>query len=118
MNPEPNLDCVFDNINFKSETYSYDTNTGLYTIDNPDKTLTGIRAYTDHLDSNTGTSVTPLVVGRNSNIRRKFRDWNALIPRSGRERIRGPWVKLKLVFDQQGDYKFILHDIDISYTAS
>ena len=118
VNPEPNLDCVFDNINFKSETYSYDTNTGLYTIDNPDKTLTGIRAYTDHLDSNTGTSVTPLVVGRNSNIRRKFRDWNALIPRSGRERIRGPWVKLKLVFDQQGDYKFILHDIDISYTAS
>ncbi len=118
VNPEPNLDCVFDNINFKSETYSYDTNTGLYTIDNPDKTLTGIRAYTDHLDSNVGTSVTPLVVGRNNNIRRKFRDWNALIPRSGRERIRGPWVKLKLVFDQQGDYKFILHDIDISYTTS
>lgn len=116
VNPAADFDCLFDNINFKSEVYSYDALTGLYTIDNPDKTLTGIRAYTDHLDSNTGTAVTPLISGRNNNLRRKFRDWNALIPRAGRERIRGPWVKLKLVFDQQGDYKFILHDTNIFYT--
>jgi hypothetical protein len=116
VNPAADFDCVFDNINFKSEVYSYDALTGLYTIDNPDKTLTGIRAYTDHLDSNTGTAVTPLISGRNNNLRRKFRDWNALIPRAGRQRIRGPWIKLKLVFDQQGDYKFILHDTNIFYT--
>jgi hypothetical protein len=117
VNPAADFDCVFDNINFKSEVYSYDALTGLYTIDNPDKTLTGIRAYTDYLDSNTGTAVTPLISGRNNNLRRKFRDWNALIPRAGRQRIRGPWVKLKLVFDQQeGDYKFVLHDTNIFYT--
>ena len=106
VNPEPNQDCVFDNINFKSEVY-------LNGVDQVDKTLTAIRAYNDYQDS----GLVPLVSGRNNNLRRKFRDWNALIPRSNRNRVRAPFIKLDLEFSQSpNNYKFILHDMSVYYT--
>lgn len=107
VNPESDLDTVFDNIMYKSEVYLND-------IDQPDKTLTKIRLYNEYQDS----GLIPLVVGRNSNLRRKFRDWNAILPRNqgSRERIRNPWVKLVLQFDNTSNYKLILHDIVISYS--
>ena len=106
VNPEPYFDCVFDNINFKSEVY-------LNGVDEPNDTLTRIQAYNDYQDS----TLIPLVNGRNSNLRRKFRDWNAEIPREGRNRIRGPWIKLKVQFDNDYNKKLVLHDIIVSYTV-
>ena len=112
VNPEANMDTVFDNIMYKSEVYLND-------LDQPDKTLTGIRLYSEYQDSNTPTTVTPLILGRNGNLRRKFRDWNAILPRNqgSRERIRNPWVKLVLQFDNTSNYKLILHDIVVSYSV-
>lgn len=111
ISPEPYFDCVFDNINFKSEVY-------VDGIDQPDKTITHIQAFNDYQDS----GLVPLIVGRNNNLRRKFRDWNAIVPREGRNRIRAPWIKLKVEFDttynnpNNLDYKFILHNLNIYYT--
>lgn len=108
VNPESNLDTVFDNIMYKSEIYLND-------IDQPDKTLTNVQVYNEYQDS----GLIPLVIGRNSNLRRKFRDWNAILPRNqnSRERIRNPWIYLKLQLDNTSNYKMILHDIIISYTV-
>ena len=108
INPEANMDTVFDNIMYKSEVYLND-------IDQPDKTLTKVRLYNEYQDS----GLIPLTVGRNSNLRRKFRDWNAILPRNqgSRERIRNPWVKLVLQFDNNSNYKLILHDVIISYSV-
>ncbi len=108
VNPESDLDTVFDNIMYKSEVYLND-------IDQPDKTLTKVRLYSEYQDS----GLIPLTVGRNSNLRRKFRDWNAILPRNqgSRERIRNPWVKLLLQFDNTSNYKLILHDIVLSYSV-
>lgn len=106
LNPEPYFDCVFDNINYKSEVY-------LNNVDQSDVTLTDIQAYNDYQS----TLLTPLVNNRNGNLRRRFRDWNAEIPRDGRNRIRGPWIKLKVQFNNQSNYKLILHDMIISYTV-
>ena len=108
INPEADLDTVFDNIMYKSEVYLND-------IDQPDKTLTKVRLYNEYQDS----GLIPLTVGRNSNLRRKFRDWNAILPRNqnSRERIRNPWVKLVLQFDNESNYKLILHDIIVSYSV-
>lgn len=105
VNPEPTQDCVFDNINFKSDVT-------LNNVDQPDKTLTQIQAYNDYQDS----TLIPLIVGRNNNLRRKFRDWNALIPRDGRNRIRAPYIKLKLQFDNTSNYKLILYNPSVYYT--
>lgn len=109
VNPEYDLDCVFDNVNFK-------TDVTLNGVDQPSKTLTGIRAYNDYQDSNTPSTVTPIIVGRNDNARRKFRDWNVLVPRQGRQRIRAPYIKLKLQFDNESNYKLILHPLNIYYS--
>ena len=108
VNPEADLDTVFDNIMYKSEVY-------LNNIDQPNKTLTKVRLYNEYQDS----GLIPLIVGRNSNLRRKFRDWNAILPRNqgSRERIRNPWVKLVLQFDNTSNYKLILHDIIVSYSV-
>lgn len=106
LNPETNLDCVFDNIEYNSELYIND-------IDQPEKTLTHIQAYNEYQDSGR----IPLVVGRNSNLRRKFRKWRANIPRDGRNRIRNPWVFLKLELDNSTNQQLILHDIIVSYTV-
>ncbi len=113
VNPEPLADCIFDNINFKSELYVAGT-----TTDIPEKTITHIQAYNDYQDS----GLVPLIVGRNNNLRRKFRDWNALIPRESRNRVRAPWIKLKLKYDPTYnnpgvvDYQLILHQVNVYYT--
>jgi len=106
VNPEPNSDCVFDTINYKSECY-------LDNIDQFDITVSKLQAYNEYQNS----GLIPLTFGRNYNLRRKFRDWNALIPRQGRNRIRNPYIFLKLQFDPEENYKFILHNLNIFYTT-
>ena len=104
LNPESDYDCIFNNIHYNSELYLND-------IDVPNRTLTHIQAYNEYQDSGR----IPLIVGRGSNIRRKFREWQADIPRDGRERIRNPWIFLKLELENKDNYKLILHDIIIKY---
>lgn len=106
INPESNIDCVFNNIMYKSELYIND-------IDQPNKTLTGIQAYNEYQDS----GLVPLKLSRNLNLRRKFRDWKANIPRDSRDRIRNPWMFLKLELDNKDNQKLILHDIVVYYTT-
>jgi len=106
VNPNANQDTVFNNIFYNSEVYLDD-------IDQPDKTITHIQAYNEYQDS----GKISLEIGRDKNLRRKFREWKANIPRNGRNRIRNPWIFLKLTFNNTNDYKLILHDIIVSYTV-
>jgi hypothetical protein len=106
VNPNANQDTVFNNIFYNSEVYLDD-------IDQPDKTITHIQAYNEYQDS----GKISLEIGRDKNLRRKFREWKANIPRNGRNRIRNPWIFLKLTFNNTNNYKLILHDIIVSYTV-
>lgn len=106
INPESDIDCIFDNIEYNSEIYLND-------IDQSDKTLTHIQAYNEYQDS----GKVPLIIGRQSNLRRFFRKWRANIPREGRVRMRNPWIFLKLELDNESNYKLILHDIIVKYTV-
>tara|TARA_R110002124_G_scaffold281430_1_gene455697 strand:- start:54498 stop:58508 length:4011 start_codon:yes stop_codon:yes gene_type:complete len=105
LNPESSIDTIFNTIHYNSELYLND-------VDQPNKTLTHIQAYNEYQDSGR----IPLIVGRDKNLRRKFREWKALIPRMGRNRIRNPWIYLKLELDNTSNYKLILHDIIINYS--
>lgn len=107
VNPEPDIDCVFDNIQYKSEVYYLGT-------DVPDITLSKIQAYNEYQNS----GLIPLTLGRNYNLRRKFRDWHALIPRQGRQRIRNPYIFLKLQFDNTNNYQLVLHPMNVYYTPN
>lgn len=108
INPEADVDCVFNNIEYKSEAYIDD-------VDQPLSTLTHMEAWNEY--QNTGR--VELVLGRNSNLRRKFRKWSAIIARNqgGRDRMRNPWLFLKLELNKNDNTKFILHDIIINYTT-
>ena len=106
VNPEADLDCVFNNIEYKSEVYIND-------IDLPASTLTSVRLWNEYQDS----QVIPLVV--NSNLSRKFRTWRATLPRqkNSMDRIRNPWVFLELEFNNTNNKKLILHDVIVYYTT-
>lgn len=107
VNPDVNHECVYNNIEYNSELY-------LKGADQFDKTITHIQAYNEYQDS----GLIPLQFGRDKNLRRKFRTWRAQIPRQGRERLRNPWIYLKLQLTNEDNYKLILHDITVDYTVS
>lgn len=106
VNPEADKDCVFNNIMYRSELYLND-------VDLPNETLNRIQAYHEYQNS----GIIPLQVGRNLNVRRKFREWKANIPRDGRERIRNSWMFLKLELVNNSNYKMILHDMTVYYSV-
>ena len=105
VNPEADMDCIFHNIEFKSEL-------SLNDIDIPNSTITDIQAWNEY--QNTGS--VPLVVG--SNMRRRLRKWKANIPRQAgtRNRIRNPWIFLKLSIDNTQNHRLVLHDVIVNYT--
>lgn len=107
VNPEADLSVVVNNIAFKSEVY-------LDGVDQPNRTITHIRAYNEYQD----TGLVPLVNSRRGNLQRLFREWNAQVPRVAgtRERIRNPWTFLEIVYDNQDGSQIILHDMIVSYS--
>lgn len=107
VNPAADLECVFNNIEFKSELYIED-------IDQPAKTLTHLQIWNEYQDSEKKA----LTLGINSNIKRRFRNWRAKLPRDfgTRDRIRSPWCFLKLELDSEDNSKLILHDVILYYT--
>jgi len=108
VNPESDMDTILDNVKYKSELY-------LNGVDQPDLTLTHVQTYNEYQDSN----LVPLVFRRDANLRRKFRDWDIILPRNNgtRQRIRNPWTFLKLQYTQNSNYQLILHNPIISYTV-
>jgi len=104
INPASNFSTVFSNIHFNSEVYLND-------LDQPEVTLSHIEAWNEYQQS----GKIPLKIGRRGNIRRRFREWTASVPRDGRERMRNPWIFLKLHFDNEDNYRLVLHDILVKY---
>ena len=64
------------------------------------------------------TAKTPIVIRGNS--RRKNRKWSLTLPRElgTRNKIKSPWVNMKLELDNSNDYDMVAHDLIVSYTES
>ncbi len=107
VNPNVHGECVFDNIEYNAEMYLND-------VDVFNKSFTHIQAWNEYQDS----GKVPLVLGRGTNLSRKMRTWRAQIPRQGRNRMRNPWIYLRLNLNNEDDYKMILHDIVVDYTIN
>jgi hypothetical protein len=108
VNPQPDSDTILDNIKYKSELY-------LNGVDQPNNTLTHVQVYNEYQNS----GLIPLAFNRSGNLRRKFRDWDIILPRNSntRQRIRNPWNYLKLQYSHTNNYQLILHNPIISYTS-
>ena len=89
-NPEHNQDKIFNNIEYRADSFSLD---GTYI---PNDTFTNLKVDTEYQTS--GNISLDWSIDSPSNLSKKFRIWRIQIPRNQgtRDRIRNPWCKIKL----------------------
>lgn len=109
VNPGPYSDKVFTNIEFRADLGVSSENKSTSNAQPFDT----IKAWTEYQD----TGIQPLVYDRLYNLREKFRTWRALIPRNEhtRDRIRNPWMHLKLDKPNVNGQKLEFHNITVTY---
>lgn len=107
-NPDMPVDKIFNNLEFRSDSWDKNGNLLNTTFD----TLTVWNEYQQ------GTSILNNILGGPSNLKKKFRIWRANIPRAkanGRDRMRNPWLYIKLSMEGENVNKTILHDMIVHY---
>lgn len=107
-NPDMPVDKIFNNLEFRSDSWDKSGNLLNTTFD----TLTVWNEYQQ------GTSTLNNILGRPSNLKKKFRIWRANIPRAkanGRDRMRNPWLYIKLSMEEENVNKTVLHDMMVYY---
>lgn len=107
-NPDMNKDKIFNNLEFRSDSWDSEDNLLNTTFD----TLTTWNEYQE------GTLKLTNISRRPSDLKRKFRIWRANMPRAkanGRDRMRNPWLYIKLSMEKENTNKTILHDMTVHY---
>ena len=107
VNPEEPIDKIFNNIEFRSDTWDGDILT--------DKTFDILDVWNEY---QRGTLALNSIQCKPSPLKKKFRIWRALIPRDNsnhRDRIRNPWIYLRLSMNKENNYRTELHDLIVHY---
>lgn len=115
VNQDPLNDKIFDNVEFRSDTFAGD----LYLADTTFDTLNTWNEYQEGIVS------LEKIKGIPSSLKKKFRIWHANIPRwnvdknghtaNNRDRMRNPWLYLKLSKETDNTFKTILYDTVVQY---
>ena len=106
-NPDMAVDKIFNNLEFRADSWE-----GTTLLNTTFDTLTTWNEY------QSGTSTLNNILGRPSELKKKFRVWRANIPRAksnGRDRMRNPWLYVKLSMEGENTNKTILHDMVVHY---
>lgn len=106
-NPDSFYDKVFNNIEFRADTWDNDKllNTTFDTLE----------VWNEYQYGKTSLVNT---LGRPSSLKKKFRVWRANIPRDShnmRDRIRNTWAYVKLEYKNPSNYKTEFHDLMVHY---
>lgn len=112
-NPDMPVDKIFNNLEFRSDSWDKNGNLLNTTFD----TLTVWNEYQQ------GTSTLNNILGKPSDLKKKFRIWRANIPRAsaigstkkGRDRMRNPWLYIKLSMEEENVNKTVLNDMIVHY---
>lgn len=108
VNPDGGSDKIFNTVEFRADAWDSDNLLSNETFD----TLSVWNEY------QSGQSSLKFKHGIPSNLKKKFRIWRANIPRAsinGRDRMRNPWLYVKLSKDEENTYKNVLHDLIVHY---
>ena len=99
-------EAVLNGLEYKLE--ALDSNGQILNLDG----LTNVRVYNDYQDS----EEVELILRKNSF--KKFKKWNVKLPRNKgtRDRVRGPWGFVELIFKNPDGKMITLHDTTIFYT--
>ena len=109
-NPEFQSDKIFNNLEFRADSWNGSTLT-------PD-TFDTLRVWNEYQDSGNTINNLKYLRNRPSSLKQKFRVWRANIPRdksNGIDRMRNPWIFLKLSKELDNKNKTILHDLRVWY---
>lgn len=106
-NQDENLDKIYNNIEFRSDTFY-----GQVSTNNTFDTLDVWNEYQHGTMTLTNTKDKP------SSLKRKFRVWRTLIPRdntNSRDRIRGTWAYVKLAMNNPNTFRTQLYDLNVHF---
>ena len=115
VNPNMTSDKIFNNIEFRSDSWGWVKEEEEYKWKLLNTTFDTLEVWNEY------QSGEATLIDRNnkpSNLKRKFRIWRANIPRdksNGRDRMRNPWLYLKLSMNNENTNETILHDIIVDY---
>ena len=107
-NPESINDKTFSTVEFRADTWNSDNKLLNISFDN-------LETWNEYQD---GVSKLVTKLGVPSNLKRKFRIWRAIIPRdksNNRDRMRNPWLYVKMEMKNPNNYKTLLQDITVTY---
>ena len=107
-NPDMTKDKIFNTLEFRADSWDKEGNLLNTTFD----TLNVWNEYQE------GTSTLSNILDRPSSLKKKFRIWRANIPRAkanGRDRMRNPWLYIKLSMEEENVNKTVLHDMIVHY---
>ena len=107
-NTNPTTNKMFNNIEFRADSW----NTRGELLNSTFDTLDVWNEYQK------GTAKLVNLQGVPSNLKKKFRTWRANIPRDSsnyRDRMRNPWLYLKLSANRENTDKTVLHDLVVQY---
>lgn len=127
--PSPTSDCIFTNIEFTADMTNPNTkfNSKGNQINDYRQEMLRYRPFnviSAWNEYQSASKVLNIKYNYDRDISKKFRLWRADIPRAGRhqlERLRNPWIYLKLSKeninnnDKVYNDKFILHDLKVHY---
>lgn len=107
VSPDPYADKTFTNIEFRADTFDDNTLTN--------ETFNKLTVYNEYQNGEVDLQYHPI---KPSTLKKKFRMWRAFIPRdknNNRDRIRNPWINLKLERNIEDTHKTELHDLLVYY---
>ena len=127
-NEYPTMDKTFNNIEFRADTWYRNTVGERLLL--PSVTFDSLKVWNEY-QRGEETLVDKQCVP--SNLKQKFRVWRANIPRNNlfidtslrpknpfkeynQERIRNPWLNIKLQSSGNLNYETVLHDLNVYYT--
>ena len=106
-NPNPTTDKIFKNVEFRADSW--------YNDKLADDTFDTLYVHNEYQK---GTADLTNIPNRPSPLKKKFRIWRANIPRDNsnhRDRMRNPWLYVKLAKMKENTSKTVLHDMVIDY---
>ena len=120
VTPDPYGDKIFSTLEYRADIFDMDNqeSEGILTSE----TFDALRVWNEYQD----TGEVPLEfnsIDAYPDKRRKFRIWRTDIPREainddnphGLNRIRNPWIYLKLIKKNSGNKRAVFHDLQVKY---
>lgn len=102
VNPNSGTSVIFDNVEYQADSFN---SNGVLVNSN----FTQVDVWNEYQNA---TAQLNNQINHPSNLKDKFRVWRIILPRYGKDRIRNPWINLKLSMnDTKNVNKFILHSL-------